>query len=255
MAKLFCSEACWKVVDETLQLRGGRGYERAQSLASRGEAPYPVERLLRDCRINTIIEGTSDIMRLFLAREALDPHLTLAGDLLRPDTPLSQKTRVAAKVALFYGAWYPRRVLGAVPWPFGHRNAGRLGRHLRYQQRTAHRLARALFHAMARYGPKLERQQLLLGRLMDIGTELFAMSATCAFVDADDHDRDGRVALADMFCRSARPRIEEHFRAARVRRGHASAVADRVLDGSLRWLEDGIIPCVPEQDPNEPRAA
>ncbi len=105
MAKLFCSEMAWKIVDMTMQLRGGRGYEKASSLKGRGEAPYPVERMMRDCRINMIIEGTSEIMRLFLAREAMDPHLRLAGDILKKNT-LGVKMKAGAKLASFYTGWY-----------------------------------------------------------------------------------------------------------------------------------------------------
>ncbi len=60
MAKMFCSEMAWQVVDETVQFFGGRGYEKALSLKARGELPFPIERMMRDCRINRIIEGTTD---------------------------------------------------------------------------------------------------------------------------------------------------------------------------------------------------
>jgi len=107
MAKLFCSEAAWNLIDTTMQFRGGRGYERAKSLRGRGETPWPVERMMRDCRINRIIEGTTDIMRLFLAREALDPHLKLASDILRRGVPMGKKLKAALHLIGFYCKWYP----------------------------------------------------------------------------------------------------------------------------------------------------
>ncbi|MBT3784516.1 DNA polymerase II, partial [bacterium] len=103
MAKLFCTEAAWKMIDETMQFRGGRGYETARSLKARGEEGYAIERAMRDSRINLILEGSSEIMKLFLAREAMDPHLRLAGDLINPRTSIGTKLSTAAKLAGFYG--------------------------------------------------------------------------------------------------------------------------------------------------------
>ncbi len=250
MAKLFCSEASWRIIDETMQLRAGRGYERAISLRERGETPYPLERMMRDCRINTIIEGTSDIMRLFLAREALDPHLRRSMVMLNPASPMSAKLRAGVPLLGHYSKWYVERRIGALGLA-RHRSAGKLAQHFRYLDRCSNRLATALFHAMTRYQQKLEKRQVLLGRLMDIATELFAMSATCAHALslAEDAKRSNCVELADLFCIQARQRVQQHFRLlGDVARTPSNRIARDILDDRYLWLEEGIVPCCPEAD-------
>jgi len=238
MAKLFTSETAWRIVDMTMQLRGGRGYEKAASLQARGEEPYPVERMLRDCRINLIIEGTSEIMRLFLAREAMDPHLRLAADVIRPGVPTGTKMRAGARLAAHYSAWYAQQWLNGSLWHH-HDEMGGLAGHYHYIEAGAHRLARTIFHQMGMYRDKLERRQLILGRLMDIGTDLFAMAATCSY--ARHLATRPAEQLADHFCREAVRRIEHLYRelAANEDRS-ANTVGKAVLAGDMRWLEDGV---------------
>jgi hypothetical protein len=245
MAKLFNSEVCSQIADMTLQIRAGRGYETETSLEQRGETPWPVERIWRDQRINTIVEGTSEIMRLFIAREALDPHLRKAGALIDPRSSTSAKMRSLGAAAAWYPAWYlslwsPLR--GSVPAGI----PARLPAHLRYVERTARRLARALFHSMATIGPALERRQVLLGRYVDIGCDLLAMAATvsrAASKQKSDPADAGPVELADHFCRVARRRIEASFRAAADNDDRLGvSVARAVLEGRYRWLEEGILP-------------
>jgi hypothetical protein len=245
MAKLFGSETLVRITDETLQIRGGRGYEREESLAARGEIPFPVERIFRDARINTIVEGTSEIMRLFIAREALDPHLKRAGALVDPHADSAAKTKAALSAAAFYPGWYATRWLA----PYGRLPGdvpGVLGAHLRFVQRASRRLSRELFHAMVRIGPKLERRQTLLGRFVDVGVELFAMSATISRassrVSGNGHDGSS-VELADHFCRMARRRVHASFDGVHSNDdASARAVARGVLEGHYAWLEKGIVP-------------
>jgi alkylation response protein AidB-like acyl-CoA dehydrogenase len=238
MCKMWATERTWEIVNDAMQIRGGRGYETAASQAARGEHPVPVERWLRDCRINTIFEGSSEILRLFLAREALDPHLQIAGPMLNSQVPSGQRIQVGIKAVLFYAGWYPRQW-----WPLaavGGNFDPALARHLRYAARTSRRLARTLFHAMARFGPKLEKQQLLLGRFVDIGTELFALASSCARAQALEttEARD----LADYFCRMARLEIEDLFQHVhRNRDADGYRLAQQVMAGKFDWLEEGIL--------------
>jgi alkylation response protein AidB-like acyl-CoA dehydrogenase len=249
IAKLWNTEAGWKIVDETLQIRGGRGYETADSLRARGEKPIAVERALRDFRINLIFEGSSEIMRLFIAREAVDHHFKTAFALVAPDSDAKERAAAAGRVAKFYPAWYLARWFGRgqVPGSFGE--FGKLAGHLRWIERTTRGLGRALFHAMVRYGPKLERKQMVLFRAVDVGAELFAMSA--AIVRAQMLAKEGTgeaVTLADLFCREARERVKISFDALYGPNDDALyRVSRQVLDGKHVWLEQGIVEPSPWQ--------
>ncbi|HEX9305540.1 MAG TPA: acyl-CoA dehydrogenase family protein [Thermoanaerobaculia bacterium] len=246
VAKMWNSEEGWRIVDRTMQIRGGRGYETADSLRSRGEPPIAVERMMRDYRINLIFEGSSEIMRLFIAREALDRHLAVASDLF--DKKLSWKERAAAlpRFLGFYATWYPSRWAGWGRWP-RFSDFGPMAGQVRYLERTTRRLARAIFHLMATHGPKLEKRQALLFRAVDIGADLFAMSAAVSRAAGLRKSRAPEAAsaveLADVFCRMTRRRIEAAFAAIRsnddVRKYRT---ARRFLDGEHKWLEHGMAP-------------
>ena len=231
LAKLFCSEACWRIVDDTVQIRGGRGYETADSLRARGERPYPVERIMRESRINLIIEGTSEIMRLFIAREALDAHLRLVGKGL-------------TKATAYYLTWWPRQWLSRW-WSRSHRAFGPWAGHLRFVERTSHRLALALFHSALRHRIQLAYRQQLLGRLVDIGAELFAIVAVCSraqWMRQRHPDDRSPQELADLFCRQSRRRIAALFGALRHNEDRrAYRLAQGVLNDRYRWLEEGIV--------------
>ncbi len=243
MAKLFCSEALWKITDETMQLRGGRGYEKARSLKARGEKAYAVERAMRDCRINLILEGSSEIMKLFLAREAMDPHLKRMGELLSSRLSLSQKIVSGFKTLGFYSLWYPKQ------WFAGWRSSyypelGPLAKQFSYIEAQSHRLARTLFYYMMRYREKLEPRQHLLGRLVEIGTDLFVMSATCAYAKQvqQNQNQPSAIDVAEYFCVMARHRIETNFKAlAQNYDREGNALAKQVIEGKMQWLEEGII--------------
>ncbi|CAN5579318.1 acyl-CoA dehydrogenase family protein [soil metagenome] len=250
IAKMWNTEAGWRIIDDTLQIRGGRGYETADSLRARGEPAIPVERAMRDFRINLIFEGTSEVMRLFIAREAVDHHFKTAFALVDKDATGSEKIAALGRVAKFYPMWYAARWFGKGSVPTAYGEFGALAKHLRWAERQTRHLGRALFHAMARFGPKLERRQMVLFRAVDMGADLFAMTAACvrAQMLAKEGNREA-IELADLFCGEARQRIEVNFDRFYGKNDAAIyKVSQHVLDGAHAWLEQGIVGMMPHEE-------
>ncbi|MEU5422911.1 acyl-CoA dehydrogenase family protein [Streptomyces sp. NPDC020667] len=250
LAKLYASEMAWLMTDELVQIRGGRGYESAASLAARGERAVPAEQMLRDSRINRIFEGSTEIMHLLIAREAVDAHLSVAGDLIDPDKSLGDKARAGARAGGFYARWLPKLVAGpgqlprtyAEFHPAGHRD---LATHLRYVERSSRKLARSTFYAMSRWQGRMETKQGFLGRIVDIGAELFAMSAACVRAERlraeGDHGSEA-YELADVFCRQSRIRVEELFGRLWTNTDDLDRkLVSQVMSGAYEWLETGIV--------------
>lgn len=246
LAKLWSSEMACLIADELMQIRGGRGYETAESLAARGERAVPVEQVLRDLRINRIFEGSSEIMKLLIAREAVDAHLAAAGDLAKPDTGLRQKAAAAVGASGFYAKWLPQLVFGEGQRPRAFHEFGPLAAHLRFVERSSRKLARNTFYGMARWQAKLEQRQGFLGRVVDIGAELFAMSAACVRAEsqrtADPVVGQQAYELAETFCAQATLRVETLFHALWENTDGSDVQLTRnLLQGRYGWLEDGII--------------
>jgi alkylation response protein AidB-like acyl-CoA dehydrogenase len=246
LAKLWSSEMAWQIADELVQVRGGRGYETAESLRARGERAVPAEQMMRDLRINRIFEGSTEIMHLIIAREAVDAHLKAAGALAEKDASLEDKARAAAGASGFYAKWLPQLVVGKGAAPTSYAEFGALATHLRFVERSSRKLARQTFYGMSRWQAKMEYRQVFLGRVVDIGAELFAIAAACSRAEmlrTDDEAR-GRSAyqLADVFCQQSRHRVEALFTALWSNSDDADTrLANGVLAGDYTWLEEGVL--------------
>lgn len=244
MCKMWGTEKAWACVDDLMQVRGGRGYETVESLLARGETPYPVERMMRDTRVTTIFEGSSEILRLFIMREALDPHLKIAGIALNSERPWGERLASAAKAAGFYAWWYPRQWL---PFDGGAPDGmhPRLAAHFGEVAGISRRLARTLFHQMVKFGAKLEKRQVLLGRLADVGADAFAIAATCTYAQkllGDGEPAEKILPLVDDFVAQARVRIRQNFDGiAHNADQHGYDLTQQILAGEHLWVERGIL--------------
>jgi alkylation response protein AidB-like acyl-CoA dehydrogenase len=245
IAKLYASEQGWQILDELMQVRGGRGYETAQSLTDRGEKPVPVEMMLRDMRINRIFEGSSEIMHLLIAREAVDQHLQVAGEILEGDGDLSTKAKAAVGAGKFYAKWLPSLAVGEGMKPGSFEEFGELATHLRFVERSSRKLARTTFYAMGRWQAKLEKKQAFLGRIVDIGAELFAIASAATYASTIKTEQPERgedaYALADLFCKQARGRVDRLFGELWSNNDDANyAAAQDVLKGRFTFIEEGV---------------
>ena len=167
----------------------------------------------------------------------------------------SGSSSVAAlpKIAAFYTWWYPTRWIGWGRWP-RFAEFGRLARHMRFVERSARKLARQSFHGMIVHGPKLERRQGFLFRIVDIANELFVMAASCsraARMRSENHSQAEQAQhLVDLLCRRSRRRVKTSFKALWSNDDKVKyLVSKTVLSGEQAWLERGLVQQVRQAAP------
>ncbi|MEM3116908.1 MAG: acyl-CoA dehydrogenase family protein [Nitrososphaerales archaeon] len=243
-AKEFNTVIGWNIIDDTMQIRGGRGYENEASLRARGEKPYPVERMMRDFRINLIFEGSSEIMHLFIAREAMDEHIKTINDIVKSDATIWQKSKKLIKMMSRYSIWYLKCLFSLNIWPKYHKY-GRLGCHLRFIDRSSKLLARMIFNKMIMYRYKLQYKQAIVFRFVDIALYLYAMSAV---INKSYTMRSRGVIgwhqseqLADVFCAHAKRYIMQKFRDLSCDDNVYNMLANDVLDNKMLWVESNNV--------------
>ena len=249
-AKYFCTETSHRVLDDLIQVRGGRGYETDMSLYHRGERPMPVHRFFRDGRVGRIFEGSSEVMHLIMAREAMDTHFKLVMPLMMPKPGQKEsKASLIWNAFKFYSKWYPSLYMPAST-DFNTKHLDAAGQeHLAYATRACKRLAKSLFHTMAKFGPKLEFEQLLLGNFVEIGVDLFVMGCVLAKAEkllAQNPNDKTPQELADLFCRNARERIEMNFFKVKNNNNKLfNKSAKSFMEGKYDWMGSDIFGDLP----------
>ena len=113
-----------------------------------------------------------------------------------------------------------------------------------FVQEASKKLARETFHEMTKYQQKLESKQSILNRVVDIGTELFAISAVCSYAAMLAKDGQANaVDLADSFCCDARKRIDATFKESASNNTDRQnlKIAKKILAKEFEWMENQII--------------
>ncbi|HMA47780.1 MAG TPA: acyl-CoA dehydrogenase, partial [Frankiaceae bacterium] len=181
-----------------------------------------------------------------VAREAVDQHVQVAGGLVDPDVTPGEKARLAVKAGGFYAGWLPKLAVGEGLDPRAYEEFGPLAKHLRFVERGARKLARATFYGMTRWQAGLESRQAFLGRIVDLGAELFAMTAAVVYARttaaADPAHGRQTVELAELFCGQARRRANRLFHDLWSNDDAGNhAAAQRVLAGRYAFFEHDVL--------------
>ncbi|XP_010636281.1 complex I assembly factor ACAD9, mitochondrial isoform X2 [Fukomys damarensis] len=195
MVKVFSSEGAWQCVSEALQILGGLGYIK----------DHPHERMLRDARALLFLEGTNEILRMFIALTGLQ-H---AGSILTPRIKELKESRVAiAMETMARRLWdtVGRTVdLGLTDDPgVVHPSLGdsvtKLEENVFYFGRTVETL-------LLRFGKTIVEEQLVMKRVANVLINLYGMTAVLSRASRSiriglrDHDHE--VLLASTFCMEA----------------------------------------------------
>jgi hypothetical protein len=149
------------------------------------------------------------------------------------------------KTILHYAYWYPRQWVYLSRWGGHAKVTGHIRNHIRFIEKTSHKLARNLFHSMAIHQQGLEKRQQILFRYVNIGTDLFAMACACSrasYLTAQNPSDTGPDELADLFCREATLRIKREFHAQKENDDKMIYRLGRnFMEGKYQWLETGIV--------------
>ena len=242
-AKIIGSEWYWEVVNDLFQVRGGRGFMTVESQRKSGELGIPVMRMLRDARINLVWEGTSEILRIWMAREALSPYIEQGIAFLQG----SPSDRIAAPL------YYARIALrSCLPFLNPQRNSGIFGmeyaRWVRFIESSSRSLTRSTLVATARHRQGLHNKQLLLQDLVNDSLWLFPMAATLWYASQSEmRTKPGIVKLATYFCQEMADHLDPPSSSAkRIRRHKKDTIvyhlSKTIMSGKYAWLEEGIVP-------------
>lgn len=244
IAKIFCSEATIRFLKDAQTLFGGMGYETADSKRLRGEPAFGIEQLVRDAEMYRIGEGATDILRPFVSREGLNPHLERAQVYFDDRTTGSRRFAELLKLARFYIPWY-FKLWKRMPIPLRPELLDiPVLSHLSLVERLSRKLARAIFYAIAMKRESLRDDQGRQNRIEMIGEDLLVIAA--ATLRARHEERETGQGdcweLVERVAADAKERITRAIRELIRNRDEDVAETGRhALAGRYDLLNNGIV--------------
>ena len=244
IAKLFCSEITIQFLKDAQTIFGGMGYETADSKRARGEPAFGIEQLVRDVEMYRIGEGATDILRTFVAREALNMHLERAQNYFDEKIGGGRRLVEIARMISFYLPWYakqwvPRRLPSHAL--FQH---ARVRSYLLFVERMSRRLARAVFYALLRQRQAFRDDQGRQNRIEAVGEDLLLIAVTGLYAEEQQQGLGQKEVwdLAQEVFAEARLRIKGHIRELLWNQDTpVTVLGTKALGGTYPSLSKGII--------------
>jgi len=244
LAKICCSERTIQFLKDAQTIFGGMGYETADSKQLRGEPAFGIEQLVRDAEMYRIGEGATDILRPFVAREGLNPHLEQAGHLFDDRATGVHRFAELWRLLKFYIPWYGSQWTGALLPPRSEFQHPQVRAELVFVERASRRLARAIFYAMLLHRQTLQDDQGRQNRIEMIGEDLLRIAAAALYAEAQGRTTGHPEVwdLAEENFREARQRVEHNIRELiHNRDAAATVVGKKAFNSAYPSLSDGII--------------
>ncbi len=231
ISKVFASEAMSRTANEALQIAAGNGYMKE----------FPYELIMRDSRILTIFEGTSEILRLFIALSGMKGPGTLLRDLQsaaddifnNPIKGFGLMSDYAGRKITQITSLGNERIVGAV--------SDELRDDALIFEKYSLELARMTDVLLRRHGKAIANRQFALKRIADVVIDLFVgltVLSRVSSMDADGSDQyQQAVSIAHIFSQKAKRRMNQNLRAMlRNEDESAKSLADAVFEAeSYLW--------------------
>ncbi|MEK9141612.1 MAG: acyl-CoA dehydrogenase family protein [Nitrospirota bacterium] len=244
IAKIFCSEKTIQFLKDAQIIFGGMGYETADSKRVRGEPAFGIEQLVRDAEMYRIGEGATDVLRPFVAREALNMHLERTRSYFDEGVNGLRRLTEVGRLLKFYIPWYGRQWIGKRLPSQSVVQHPQVRLKLAFVERASRRLARAMFYAMVRHREALRDDQGRQNRIESLGEDLFLIAGTALYAERLERTTGHVEAwdLAEEVFREAKSRIDHNIRALIYNcDALPTAVGTEALSGTYPLLSNGII--------------
>jgi alkylation response protein AidB-like acyl-CoA dehydrogenase len=243
LTKMFCSEETIRFLKDAQIIFGGMGYETAESKRVRGEPAFGIEQLVRDAEMYRIGEGATDILRPFVAREALGSHLDRARQWIDGRGTGFDRLKESVRLLQFYLPWYGKQWRSRGLFSRPECKHPRVRAQLIFVERASRRLARVLLYVMTLHRQALQDDQGRQNRIEAVGEDLLTIAATALYAEKQERGGHAEVwELAEETFRHAKQRIQHNMHELiRNRDGVGAVIGQRAISGNYPSLVDGII--------------